>query len=107
MQEFLTDQKEIALWFETYVPPLQKTIKVPPIWVDGPVKSLFELTLTLGIEDFPIVPRQGWLALIALIDAGKCKLYGGLRRKIYPRMAPTSRAISIGNCPGDEFDSGE
>jgi len=78
----LTDQKEIALWFETLCHHTEN-YKSASNWLMGPVKSYLN-DLTLGIEDFPIVPRQ-MAALIALIDAGKVS-YTVASQKIYPRM---------------------
>lgn len=78
----LTDQKEIALWFETLCSHTQN-YKSASNWLMGPVKSYLN-ELTLGIEDFPVGPDKLAL-LIGLIDEGKVS-YTVASQKIYPEL---------------------
>lgn len=78
----LTDQKDIALWFESLCKHTDN-YKSASNWMMGPIKSYLN-ELTLKIEDFPLKPEQ-IAALIALIDAGKVSFTVG-SQKIYPQL---------------------
>lgn len=80
---FLTEEKEIALWFEELC---SKTAnyKAASNWMMGPIKSFLNES-TLPISDFPV--KTGTLAeLIALIDEGKVSFTAASQR-IYPELA--------------------
>lgn len=78
----LTDQKEIALWFEVLCSHTQN-YKSASNWLMGPVKSYLN-ELTLGIADFPISPKK-LAELISLIDEGKVS-YTAASQKVYPEL---------------------
>ena len=78
----LTDQKDIALWFESLCKHTNN-YKAASNWMMGPIKSYLN-ELTLKIEDFPLKVSQ-IAALIALIDEGKVSFTVG-SQKIYPQL---------------------
>ncbi|MBR9773485.1 MAG: Asp-tRNA(Asn)/Glu-tRNA(Gln) amidotransferase subunit GatB [Cytophagales bacterium] len=78
----LTDQKDIALWFESLCKHTNN-YKAASNWMMGPIKSYLN-ELTLKIEDFPLNVSQ-IAALIALIDEGKVSFTVG-SQKIYPQL---------------------
>ncbi|MBI0399077.1 Asp-tRNA(Asn)/Glu-tRNA(Gln) amidotransferase subunit GatB [Cyclobacterium marinum] len=78
----LTDQKDIALWFESLCKHTNN-YKAASNWMMGPIKSYLN-ELTLKIEDFPLRVSQ-IAALIALIDEGKVSFTVG-SQKIYPQL---------------------
>jgi aspartyl-tRNA(Asn)/glutamyl-tRNA(Gln) amidotransferase subunit B len=78
----LTDQKDIALWFESLCKHTNN-YKAASNWMMGPIKSYLN-ELTLKIEDFPLEVTQ-IAALIALIDEGKVSFTVG-SQKIYPQL---------------------
>ncbi|EPR67403.1 Asp-tRNA(Asn)/Glu-tRNA(Gln) amidotransferase subunit GatB [Cyclobacterium qasimii] len=78
----LTDQKEIALWFESLCKETNN-FKAASNWMMGPIKSYLN-ELTLKIEDFPLNESQ-IAALIALIDEGKVS-YTVASQKVYPEL---------------------
>ncbi len=78
----LTDEKEIALWFEALCSKT-KNYKAASNWMMGPVKSYLN-EQALHIDDFPIKPVV--LAdLIELVDAGKVS-FTAASQKIYPEL---------------------
>jgi len=89
---FLTESKEIALWFNELCTKT-KNFKSASNWMMGPIKSyLNELNST--IKDFPV--RIDSLAeLISLIDAGKVS-FTVASQKIYPEMLKSSKESPIG-----------
>jgi aspartyl-tRNA(Asn)/glutamyl-tRNA(Gln) amidotransferase subunit B len=89
----LTDQKEIALYFDALC---QHTTnyKAASNWMMGPVKSYIN-ELALHINDFPLQPQQV-AELIGLVDAGKVN-HTAANRSIFPELIqnPTKSALSI------------
>ncbi len=83
---FLTEAKEIALWFEELC--LKTTnYKAASNWVMGPIKSLLN-EFALHINDFPIKP-QTLADLIDLIDEGKVS-FTAASQKIYPELVKSA-----------------
>ncbi len=64
----LTDQKEVALYFQE-VCKLTNNYKMVANWVSGPIKSYVN-ELTLAIKDFPLSPAK-IVEIVDLIDSGK------------------------------------
>ncbi|QNF35194.1 Asp-tRNA(Asn)/Glu-tRNA(Gln) amidotransferase subunit GatB [Adhaeribacter swui] len=89
----LTDQKEIALYFDALC---QHTTnyKAASNWMMGPVKSYIN-ELALHISEFPLQPQQV-AELIALVDAGKVN-HTAANRSIFPELIqnPSKSALSI------------
>lgn len=89
----LTDQKEIALYFDQLC---QHTTnyKAASNWMMGPVKSYIN-ELALHISDFPLQPQQ-LAALISLVDTGKVN-HTAASRTIFPELIqnPTKSALAI------------
>lgn len=78
----LTEQKEMALWFEEICQHTQN-FKAASNWIMGPVKSFLNES-NLSISEFPIPP--GTLAeLISLVDEGKVS-HTMASQKIYPEL---------------------
>lgn len=80
--QLLTDQKEIALFFEDII-AYTKNYKAATNWLMGDVKSYLN-TNAIGINEFPI-SAENIAGLIALIDSGKISnnLAG---QKVFPVM---------------------
>jgi len=88
---FLTETREIALWFEE-VCGQTSNYKAVSNWVMGPIKSLLN-EYALHINDFPIKPET--LAdLIGLIDEGKVS-FTAASQKIYPELVKATEESSI------------
>ncbi|RDC63186.1 Asp-tRNA(Asn)/Glu-tRNA(Gln) amidotransferase subunit GatB [Adhaeribacter pallidiroseus] len=89
----LTDQKEIALYFDQLC---QHTTnyKAASNWMMGPVKSYIN-ELALHISDFPLQPPQ-LAELISLVDTGKVN-HTAASRTIFPELIqnPAKSALSI------------
>ena len=79
---FLTDSKEIALWFDELCSKT-KNYKAASNWVMGPIKSLLN-EYALHIRDFPI-KTETLADLIGLIDEGKVS-FTAASQKIYPEL---------------------
>ncbi len=79
---FLTEAKEIALWFEELCTKTTN-YKAASNWVMGPIKSLLN-EYALHIKDFPI-KTETLANLIALIDDGKVS-FTAASQKIYPEL---------------------
>lgn len=88
---FLTETREIALWFEE-VCSKTSNYKAVSNWVMGPIKSLLN-EYALDINDFPIKPET--LAdLIGLIDEGKIS-FTAASQKIYPELVKATGETSL------------
>jgi aspartyl-tRNA(Asn)/glutamyl-tRNA(Gln) amidotransferase subunit B len=88
---FLTESKEIALWFEELC-SRTGNYKAASNWVMGPIKGLLN-EYALHIDDFPIKPET--LAdLIGLIDDGKVS-FTAASQKIYPELVKASGESSL------------
>ncbi|WP_205500775.1 Asp-tRNA(Asn)/Glu-tRNA(Gln) amidotransferase subunit GatB [Rufibacter psychrotolerans] len=78
----LTDEKEIALYFDQLCQHTQN-YKAAANWISGPVKSyLNELTLTIGA--FPLKPEQ-IAGLIQLVDSNKVS-HSVAAKQIFPYL---------------------
>ncbi|TDQ19249.1 aspartyl/glutamyl-tRNA(Asn/Gln) amidotransferase subunit B [Algoriphagus boseongensis] len=78
----LTEQKEMALWFEEICQHTQN-FKAASNWMMGPVKSFLNES-NLNISEFPI--QAGTLAeLVFLVDEGKVS-HTMASQKIYPEL---------------------
>lgn len=89
----LTDQKEIALYFDELC-KYTKNYKGASNWMMGPVKSFIN-ELALHLNDFPLQPRQ--LAdLIELVDSGKVN-HTAANRNIFPHLIqnPDKSALKV------------
>lgn len=84
---FLTESKEIALWFNELCTKT-KNFKSASNWMMGPIKSYLN-ELNLNISDFP-VSTDSLAELISLIDAGKVS-FTVASQKIYPEMLKSSK----------------
>ena len=78
----LTDNKEIALFFEE-ICGKTANYKAASNWVMGPVKSFLN-ELTLHIKDYPITPAK-LAELIELVDSRKVS-HTAAQQTIYPEM---------------------
>ena len=78
----LTDEKEIALWFEALCSKT-KNFKAASNWMMGPVKSYLN-EQALHIDNFPI-KTEVLADLIELVDAGKVS-FTAASQKIYPEL---------------------
>lgn len=79
---FLTEEKDLALWFESLCTQTSN-FKSASNWLMGPVKSYLN-EKGLEIKDFPVSP--GTLAqLIALVDEGKVS-HTAASQKIFPEL---------------------
>lgn len=88
---FLSEAKEIALWFDTLCSKTEN-YKAAANWMMGPVKSyLNEQALT--IDEFPIKPEV-LAGLIALVDAGKVS-FSVASQRIYPELLKTNGESSL------------
>ncbi|MEN2283748.1 Asp-tRNA(Asn)/Glu-tRNA(Gln) amidotransferase subunit GatB [Algoriphagus sp. SE2] len=83
---FLTESKEIALWFNELCTKT-KNFKSASNWLMGPIKSYLN-EQNLSISDFPI-SIDSLAELISLIDAGKVS-FTVASQKIYPEMLKSS-----------------
>ncbi|WP_296701371.1 Asp-tRNA(Asn)/Glu-tRNA(Gln) amidotransferase subunit GatB [Algoriphagus sp.] len=83
---FLTESKEIALWFNELCTKT-KNYKSASNWMMGPIKSYLN-EHNLSINDFP-VGTDSLAELISLIDAGKVS-FTVASQKIYPVMLKSS-----------------
>ncbi|GAB2486154.1 Asp-tRNA(Asn)/Glu-tRNA(Gln) amidotransferase subunit GatB [Algoriphagus taiwanensis] len=83
---FLTEEKDLALWFEELCSKT-KNYKAASNWIMGPIKSSLN-ELSLSVKDFPIQP-QTIAQLIALIDEGKIS-FTIASQKIYPELFKNS-----------------
>jgi aspartyl-tRNA(Asn)/glutamyl-tRNA(Gln) amidotransferase subunit B len=83
---FLTESKEIALWFNELCTKT-KNFKSASNWMMGPIKSYLN-GLNSNISDFP-VNTDSLAELISLIDAGKVS-FSVASQKIYPEMLKSS-----------------
>jgi aspartyl-tRNA(Asn)/glutamyl-tRNA(Gln) amidotransferase subunit B len=82
---FLTEEKDMALWFEALCSQTSN-FKSASNWLMGPVKSYLNEN-GLDIKDFPVSP--GTLAqLIALVDEGKVS-HTAASQKIFPELLTT------------------
>ncbi len=79
---FLTESKEMALWFDELCLKT-KNYKAASNWVMGPIKSLLN-EFALPISDFPI-KAETLADLISLIDEGKVS-FTAASQKIYPEL---------------------
>ncbi|REG94615.1 Asp-tRNA(Asn)/Glu-tRNA(Gln) amidotransferase subunit GatB [Algoriphagus antarcticus] len=79
---FLTESKEVALWFNELCSKT-KNYKAASNWVMGPVKSSLN-ELSLHVDDFPI-SHESLATLIALVDEGKVS-YTAASQNLYPEM---------------------
>ena len=91
--QVLTDNKEIALYFEELCSKTHN-YKAASNWVMGPIKSYLN-ELTLHIKDFPIKTEQ-IADLIRIIDEGKVS-FSNASQKIYPELIknPSKKALQI------------
>ncbi|MFT5822451.1 MAG: aspartyl-tRNA(Asn)/glutamyl-tRNA(Gln) amidotransferase subunit B [Crocinitomix sp.] len=80
--QLLTDQKEIALFFEAIIEHT-KNYKAAANWLMGDVKSYLN-TNAIGIDEFPI-SAQNIAGLIALIESGKIS-NNLASQKVFPAM---------------------
>jgi aspartyl-tRNA(Asn)/glutamyl-tRNA(Gln) amidotransferase subunit B len=83
---FLTESKEIALWFNELCAKT-KNYKAASNWTMGPIKSYLNES-NLNISGFPI-STDSLAELIALIDAGKVS-FTVASQKIYSEMLQSS-----------------
>ncbi|PZX53870.1 aspartyl/glutamyl-tRNA(Asn/Gln) amidotransferase subunit B [Algoriphagus ratkowskyi] len=83
---FLTESKDVALWFDELCSKTQN-YKVASNWMMGPVKSSLN-DLSFAMEDFPI-DTDSFSALIALVDEGQVS-YTAASQNIYPEMLKSS-----------------
>ncbi|WP_057938071.1 Asp-tRNA(Asn)/Glu-tRNA(Gln) amidotransferase subunit GatB [Algoriphagus resistens] len=79
---FLTESKEIALWFDELCSKTQN-YKAASNWVMGPVRSSLN-EQSLSIADF-LISTATMAALIALVDEGKVS-YTAAAQNLYPEM---------------------
>ncbi|ALJ00558.1 Asp-tRNA(Asn)/Glu-tRNA(Gln) amidotransferase subunit GatB [Rufibacter tibetensis] len=78
----LTDDKEIALYFDTLCQHT-KNYKAAANWMSGPVKSYLN-ELTLSMEAFPLKPEQ-IAGLIELVDSNKVS-HSVASKQIFPYL---------------------
>lgn len=78
----LTDQKQIALYFEELIRHT-KNYKAACNWVMGPIKSYLNEN-AISIEKFPITPGS-FASLIALIEGGQIS-FTIAQQKLFPEM---------------------
>lgn len=79
---FLTESKEVALWFDELCSKTQN-YKAASNWVMGPVRSSLN-EQSLSIADF-LISTDTMAALIALVDEGKVS-YTAASQNLYPEM---------------------
>ncbi|MBN7811899.1 Asp-tRNA(Asn)/Glu-tRNA(Gln) amidotransferase subunit GatB [Algoriphagus sp. H41] len=80
---FLTESKEIALWFDALCSKTQN-YKAASNWMMGPVKSHLNES-GLDIAEYPVKP-EALADLIALVDGGKVA-FSTASKSIYPELA--------------------
>ncbi len=78
----ITDNKEIALYFETLI-TLTKNYKAAANWLMGDIKSYLN-QYAVGINEFPISPKS-IATLIQIIDEGKIS-HSIASQKVFPEM---------------------
>jgi len=88
---FLTESKEVALWFNELCSKT-KNYKAASNWVMGPVKSSLN-ELSLHVDDFPI-SHDSLATLIALVDDGKVS-YTAASQNVYPEMLKSATETPI------------
>lgn len=79
---FLTESKEVALWFEELCSKI-KNYKTASNWMMGPVKSSLN-DLSFDMDNFPIT-TDALAALLALVESGQVS-YTAASQNIYPEM---------------------
>ena len=90
----LTDQKEVALYFDELARLLPATsAKAAANWVIGPVKSYLN-EQALEMADFPLDPGQ-LAGIIELIDAGKLN-YSVASKQLFPHLLQHPQANATG-----------
>ncbi|PSR57061.1 Asp-tRNA(Asn)/Glu-tRNA(Gln) amidotransferase GatCAB subunit B [Adhaeribacter arboris] len=89
----LTDQKEIALYFDDLC-QYTSNYKAASNWMMGPVKSYMN-ELALAMADFPLQPQQV-ADLISLVDSGKVN-HTAANRNIFPELIqnPAKTALQV------------
>lgn len=89
----LTDQKEVALYFETLCHKT-KNYKAASNWVMGPVKSYLN-ELTLHINDFSLTPEK-IAEIIGLVDDQKVS-HSAATKKLFPALIdnPAADALAL------------
>lgn len=90
---FLTESKELALWFDDLCRETSQ-YKAASNWMMGPIKSYLNET-AIHIQDFPVTPKT-LAALLALIDEGKVSS-SIASQKIFPELvkSPKSSPLEI------------
>ncbi|WP_026969168.1 Asp-tRNA(Asn)/Glu-tRNA(Gln) amidotransferase subunit GatB [Algoriphagus terrigena] len=88
---FLTESKEIALWFDTLCAKTNN-YKAASNWMMGPVKSHLN-DEGLDIREYPIQP-EALADLIALVDEGKVS-FSTASQKIYPELFKAAGETSL------------
>jgi aspartyl-tRNA(Asn)/glutamyl-tRNA(Gln) amidotransferase subunit B len=79
---FLTESKEVALWFNELCSKT-RSYKTASNWVMGPIKSSLN-EQSFAMESFPI-STDSFATLIALVDEGKVS-YTAASQNLYPEM---------------------
>ena len=89
----LTDQKEIALYFDKLCQHTSN-YKAASNWMMGPVKSYIN-ELALHLDDFPLQPKQ-IADIIGLVDSGKVN-HTAANRNIFPHLIqnPDKSALEV------------
>jgi len=88
---FLSEAKEVALWFDTLCTKTNN-YKAASNWMMGPIKSYLN-EMALDIEDFPIKPII-LAELIALVEDGKIS-FTVASQNIYPELLITTGETSL------------
>ncbi|NVK50364.1 MAG: Asp-tRNA(Asn)/Glu-tRNA(Gln) amidotransferase subunit GatB [Cyclobacteriaceae bacterium] len=90
---FLTESKELALWFDDLCRETSQ-YKAASNWMMGPIKSYLNET-AIHIQDFPVTPKT-LAALLALIEEGKVSS-SIASQKIFPELlkSPKSSPLEI------------
>lgn len=90
---FLTESKELALWFDDLCRETSQ-YKAASNWMMGPIKSYLNET-AIHIQDFPVTMKT-LAALLALIDGGKVSS-SIASQKIFPELlkSPKSSPLEI------------
>ena len=84
---FLTESKEIALWFEELC-ALTSNYKAASNWMMGPIKSHLN-ERNSGIEDLPLTPKD-LVDLIQLVEEGKVS-FSAASQSVFPEMLQSSQ----------------
>lgn len=88
---FLTESKEVALWFDTLCAKTNN-YKAASNWMMGPVKSHLN-DEGLDIRRYPIQP-EALAELIALVDEGQVS-FSAASQKIYPELFKATGETSL------------